>query len=95
MLLVSFDMCYDVLRHFLFLSHTFCVWLYLFPYNNIHAFPIAECCTGSVYKLATFCVLGLFRDDILSRVKSVCNYLILCVPGTVFCWVYIQLYVIL
>ena len=70
MLLLSFDMCYDVSCPFLCLSHT-CVWLHLFPYNDIHACPMAECYTGSVYKLATFCVLGPFLDDTRGKKFSV------------------------
>ena len=65
MLLVSFDMCFDVLCFFLCLSHTFCVWLHLFPNNDIHVCPIAVCCTGSVYKLATSCALDLLPFMIL------------------------------
>ena len=39
--------------YMLCLDYTFCVWLHLFA-NDIHAYPIPECCTGSVYKPVIF-----------------------------------------
>ena len=52
------------LSSFLYLSHTCCIWLHLFPHNDIDACPLAECYTSFVHKLAIFCVLHLFFDDI-------------------------------
>ena len=59
---------------FLCLSQNFCVWLHLFPYSDIHACSIAECYTGSVYKLATcvFLVFSWWYSSILSH-DYICN----------------------